>query len=493
MMAAAIATALNTTTVPNTAGSGDATIPTVPTIPTTPTVPDTAGSDATIPTTPVACLNAELTWFSQVLDVRFKLYFSQPTEFNHISQLPPPDLSGYDAAYAALVKQFQLDTAQRLVMMLALTPHIQPQLLDNFFIRNPDIERHYSEFGGLQGKNHNGFLPTCETAVFLLASTDLANRIAAIGLFARDSILFTQGIIELARQPDGEPYMSSALSISQHHLQLFTRGHSDKLDYASHFPAKLITTKVPWDHLVLTRQTRQEIDKLVLWGQHSDTIMAQWGLEKTLKPGYRVLFYGPPGTGKTLTATLLGQQIGSDVYRIDLSAVVSKYIGETEKNLENLFTQAQNKNWVLFFDEADALFGKRSSGSSSNDRHSNQEIAYLLQRIEDFPGMVVLATNLKANVDDAFARRFQSMIYFPLPDENQRLKLWQYSLNGRLQAEQQGSLNSIAKRFELSGGAITNVVRHAALCAVQRGRDYMVCADLEQGAMKELKKEGKMI
>ena len=122
------------------------------------------------------------------------------------------------------------------------------------------------------------------------------------------------------------------------------------------------------------------------------------GIESFLKAGYRTLFYGPPGTGKTLCATLIGKKNGMDVYRIDLSMIVSKYIGETEKNLANVFDQAENRNWILFFDEADALFGKRTSTNTSNDRHSNQEIAYLLQRIEDFPGTVVLATNLKSKL-----------------------------------------------------------------------------------------------
>ena len=113
-----------------------------------------------------------------------------------------------------------------------------------------------------------------------------------------------------------------------------------------------------------------------------------------------------------------------DEFRIDHYMIVSKYIGETEKNLANVFDQAENRNWILFFDEADALFGKRASTNTSNDRHSNQEIAYLLQRIEDFPGTVVLATNLKSNIDEAFSRRFQSIIYFPMPDQDLREVLW---------------------------------------------------------------------
>lgn len=135
-------------------------------------------------------------------------------------------------------------------------------------------------------------------------------------------------------------------------------------------------------------------------------------LSKRIKKGYRALFYGPPGTGKTLAATLLGKRFGKSVYRIDLSQMVSKYIGETAKNMSNLFDIAENKNWILFFDEADALFGKCSSESSSHDWYANQDVSYLLQRVEDYNGLVILGSNFKNNFDQAFMRRFQSIIFF---------------------------------------------------------------------------------
>jgi SpoVK/Ycf46/Vps4 family AAA+-type ATPase len=216
-------------------------------------------------------------------------------------------------------------------------------------------------------------------------------------------------------------------------------------------------------------------------------------LEKSIKAGYRSLFFGPPGTGKTLTATLLGASVGVDVYRIDLSMVVSKYIGETEKNLAGVFDQAENKNWILFFDEADALFGKRTQTSSSNDRHANQEISYLLQRVEDFPGVVILASNIKANIDEAFARRFQSIIYFPLPDETERLRLWNNLLPDKSLLASDVNLQALAEKYELSGGSLTNVVRYAAIRATRMQRTTLEQADLVQGINKELLKEGRTL
>jgi SpoVK/Ycf46/Vps4 family AAA+-type ATPase len=173
--------------------------------------------------------------------------------------------------------------------------------------------------------------------------------------------------------------------------------------------------------------------------------------------------------------------------------VVSKYIGETEKNLANVFDQAQHKNWILFFDEADALFGKRTQTTSSNDRHANQEISYLLQRVEDYPGIVILATNLKANIDEAFARRFQSLVYFPLPDVSQRKRLWENTLNGRSGLADGVDLENLASEYELSGGAIANVVRYGAISALQMNRNTINRDDLVKGVTKELRKEGKTV
>ena len=175
--------------------------------------------------------------------------------------------------------------------------------------------------------------------------------------------------------------------------------------------------------MILDYQVEAELEEINTWISSGKTIMEDWGLSRFLKAGYRSLFYGPPGTGKTLAATLLGKKNRMDVYRIDLSMIVSKYIGETEKNLARVFDLAENRNWILFFDEADALFGKRTSTNTSNDRHANQEVAYLLQRIEDFPGIIILATNLRSNIDEAFSRRFQSVVYFPMPTPELRLSL----------------------------------------------------------------------
>jgi len=225
---------------------------------------------------------------------------------------------------------------------------------------------------------------------------------------------------------------------------------------------------------------------------HNHSIMFDWGLRKRVKPGYRALFYGPPGTGKTLAASLIAKHTGRDLFRVDLSKIVSKYIGETEKNLANFFDRAQYKNWCIFFDEADACFGKRTSTKEAKDRYANQEVSYLLQRIEDYPGLVIMASNLKNNIDKAFFRRFNNLIYFPLPKEPERLRMWEQAFPSVVEIEKDISLEQFARDYELTGSNIMNVVQFACLRARADNSTLIRREYLEQGIHKEYRKESKV-
>ena len=440
-----------------------------------------------------AALEREITWFSQVLERRIALYFEQSGAEASIESVKPPDLSQDPSEYAQVVAENGFGFAERIVLILALLPHVRPQVLDTLFVRNKNLERGYTEFGGWRGKSHGGFLPTCETAAFILAGNQLERRFELMPLFEPEHTFYTAGILRIDPPGGEESFFSGALLVTSEYLHRCTSGVSHKPDYSTRFPAKRITTPLAWSDLVLAPQVLADIGDIITWINHAKVIMSDWGLGRAIKPGYRSLFYGPPGTGKTLTATLIGDTVGADVYRIDLSMVVSKYIGETEKNLANVFDQAQSKHWILFFDEADALFGKRTQTSSANDRYANQEVSYLLQRVEDFPGVVILATNLKGNIDEAFARRFQSLIHFPMPDAEQRLRLWESMLNGHRGLANGIDLAALAEKYELAGGAITNVVRYGAISALQQQRDTLCLEDLVNGVAKELRKEGKTL
>ncbi|GGY13893.1 ATP-binding protein [Paludibacterium paludis] len=433
-------------------------------------------------------LRLELDWLETVLAERFRQHFADSAA--DVSAMPPPTLPD-GSALAEMVTRLGLGARERLVLALALAPHLRPQALDLFFVKNTHFDRGFSEFGGTRSQRHAGFLPSGETAAFLAAGGNLAERIALLELFDTRHPFAREGIVRLDGDVGGEPQLSALLEVSAEALQRLQSGVWHKPDYNARFPAKLVESALGWDDLVLAPDTLDEIGIVRAWLERGPALMNEWGLGRAVKPGYRCLFYGPPGTGKTLTATLLGQSAGLDVYRVDLSMVVSKYIGETEKNLARVFDQAQNRRWILFFDEADALFGKRTATTNSNDRHANQEVAYLLQRVEDFPGMVILASNLRGNIDEAFSRRFQAMIYFPIPDAAQRLCLWR----NLCRPERLGDdidLPKLARNHELSGGSMVNALAFAVLQASCEGETRLAMRHIEDGLAREMRKEGRL-
>lgn len=441
----------------------------------------------------ISTLNKEIQWFSRELDDVFRIYFQQETEALHSDDLVPPDLSDDASSYGDLVKKFEFGKAERLVLMLALAPHLKPSILDIFFTKNSLFDRPFTEFGSYANKNHAGFLPTGETVDFVLSKGDLAGRFETIRLFDKKHPFATKNILKLENNVQNEPELSGLLTISEEYLSLLTTGKKFIPENSDLFPAQYISTSLEWEDLVLSPHVLEDVRQVEVWIKNESALMADPHFKKHIKPGFRSLFYGPPGTGKTLTACLLAKSTGLDVYRVDLSLIVSKFIGETEKNLSKVFDYAEKRNWILFFDEADAIFGKRTQANSSNDRYANQEVSYLLQRVESFPGVVILASNLKSNIDEAFARRFQSIIYFPMPDESQRYQLWQNLFNGEWKMESGAQVNKLADRFELSGGSMINIYRYSVLQAVKRQSKNLLYEDVLMGIRKELSKYGKTI
>lgn len=439
-----------------------------------------------------ATIEREIAWLTAVIDIRMKLYFKNECDYSDIFEVEAPSLKASSSAYADFVLEYKFKSGERLALILSILPHVKPELLDVFYTKNATYDRSFSEFGGLKGKNFNGFIPTGETLLFILAGADLQKRLATEYDFIHYSALLKNNILKVSPVEAGEPMMSGMLSIHSEFLSFLTTGAFSKPDYSPEFPAKRISTPLDWNDLVLDEPVRKEVEEIQTWIRWSKELKDDDPVKRFIKPGYRSLFYGPPGTGKTLTVSLLGKITNKDVYKIDLSMIVSKYIGETEKNLASVFDMAENKNWILFFDEADALFGKRTATSSSNDRYANQEIAYLLQRIEDFPGLIILATNLKINLDDAFARRFQSMIHFPMPDVNERHQLWENAFRYHLKPSSGTDLKKIAEKHILAGGAIINVLMHCLLYAKSTGSAISEQTILD-GIKKELKKEGKTL
>ena len=436
-------------------------------------------------------LEQELAWLAQVLHVRFQLHFDQQCAYTDVRAVAPPDLRGSQSAYARFVTRLFLSFEERVALVLALAPHIRPQCLDVFFARNRVMDRRFTEFGGIFGESGE-LVPTGETLAFVLGGHDLATRFGLQRLLEPRHVFVREGVLTLV-PGRGQSLLQAPLRPSEEYLSLFTVGQPLRPRFGAEFPAQHIETSLGWDDLVLHPGTRVQVNDILTWATHGAALMSDWAMAAKLRPGHRSLFYGPPGTGKTMTACLLGKSSGREVYRIDLSLVISKYIGETEKNLARVFDRAEHKDWILFFDEADALFGKRSQTKDAHDRYANQEIAFLLQRIERFDGIAILATNLRENLDEAFARRFESMIYFPMPRFEERLQLWQRSLSPRITLASDIGLPRIAREHALSGGAIMNVIRHASLQALARGHTQILASDLLEGIRREYDKGGKSV
>lgn len=440
---------------------------------------------------PFSTLEAELNWFNLVLETRIEQYFQQKPDVIDPLTISPPDLKEDDSIYAGMVNHYELTPPERLVLMLALAPDLKPEMLDIFFTYNKTFDRGFTEFGGVLGKMHGGFVPTVETAIFLLSGGDLTLRMYFMPMFEEQHIFLRLKILDLEYKEKMEPFGGVPLRLSRDTLDMLLLGYLRNPETGSEFPAKLLSTNMEWEDLVLVPKTREQLIEIQAWLDHGHTLLHDWKLGKNIKPGYRSLFFGPPGTGKTLTATLLGKQAERNVYRIDLSRLVSKYIGETEKNLELIFRRAEQKDWILFFDEADSLFGNRTQVSSSNDRFANQETAYLLQRLEDCPNVVILASNLKGNIDEAFTRRFQSTVYFPMPQKKERQKLWQKGFSPISTLERIVSLDKLSEDYELAGGSIINVIRYCSLMAIKRDSQEISNTDLVTGIQRELNKEGR--
>lgn len=392
-----------------------------------------------------------------------------------------------------LVNKFELNTDEYVILVLALVPHFQPNFLDSIVQQYLPHGGDFPEIGGVKVNNHRGTLPTGETAQFILAGIDITNRLRVAEYFSPDHFFYKENILSLETVKDGEPTMSGRIIMTDEYVELLTTGKVIPPVFSQEFPAKRLETPMTWDDLVLHPTTLASIRDIKMWLHHHKTLAKDPVLARKIKKGYRVLFYGPSGTGKTLTGSLLGKEFDKVVYRIDLSQVVSKFIGETEKNLEKIFSKAENKDWILFFDEADALFGKRSGISSAHDKYANQEVSYLLQRVEDYSGLIILASNFKKNIDQAFLRRFNAIIHFPIPDATERLSLWQKNIPQSIPLQADVSLAVYANKYEFTGSAIANIVQYASLCALARQDQNILNVDIAAGIKRELLKDDKIV
>jgi hypothetical protein len=259
--------------------------------------------------------------------------------------------------------------------------------------------------------------------------------------------------------------------------------------------ARKIEPRYGWGDIILPADQVAILQELVTTVRVRPKVLEEWQVGRKLasSAGVAVMFAGPPGTGKTMAAEVVAGELGLDLYKIDLSSVVSKYVGETEKNLEKIFDEAERSNAILFFDEADALFGKRSEVRDAHDRYANIEVSYLLQRMDAYNGVTILATNLRANLDEAFTRRLQFSVDFPYPEQPEvRLRIWEALFPPTVPRVDGLDLPLLAQRFRLAGGNIRNVIVSAAHLAAADG-GQVTMAHLRHGLRRELQKTGRLV
>ncbi len=405
----------------------------------------------------------------------------------------PLDLADDDSPFATFVEEFGPTVPQLLVLLLSLLPEVRPGAIDTLLRKHLPEGGDLPEFGGLRGKQYRGVLPTGQTALFLLAGHDRGAGTQVRRLLGNGDRLWQSGLLRLGSVPAGEPGLSGQLLPDPQWLSRMLEGRERLPAFGHAFPARPVVVRLDWEDLVLPPATAAEVDHLRSHLGQQGALRQLKTIASHLRPGYRILFHGPPGTGKTLTAGLLGKQLGKPVFRVELSAVVSKYIGETEKRLATLFERAEHRDWILFFDEADALFGKRSEVSDGRDRYANQEVSYLLQRIEDYDGIAILATNFRSNLDGAFSRRFEAIIHFEPPGPEERGRLWRGVLPDRLDLAEGVDTVDLARRYELSGSQIAGAARFALTDWLAAGAGGPLSPEsIRLGVQREFTKAGKI-
>ncbi|NIF06640.1 ATP-binding protein [Chryseobacterium sp. Tr-659] len=376
------------------------------------------------------------------------------------------------------------------VLLMALLPRLDPSLLKRIYLEFPN-----SALFDFCSTNDNGrlFYPTVQAVQYILGGESISERLKALDYFSSNSVLIKEELIIFSHSAHESAGVNSQINVHHEAFNTLIFGVELLPKMSNDFPAEQLQTRRSWADLILPQATLYELQSIEAWYNSSRILMEDWDMQKKLKPGFRVLFYGEPGTGKTLAASLLGKYTNRPVFRVDVSMLVSKYIGETEKQLAKLFDKAENKNWILFFDEADAIFGKRTSVRDAHDKYANQEVSYLLQRIETFSGLIILASNFKNNMDKAFTRRFHSCIQFNNPKYEERLRIWQQNLPEQLQLEDI-DLEQIANRYELTGSNIMNVIQDVSLKTIaSKEPGYKVSLDrLLECIKKEYVKEDKI-
>ncbi|TYP79679.1 AAA family ATPase [Paenibacillus methanolicus] len=302
---------------------------------------------------------------------------------------------------------------------------------------------------------------------------------------------FTPGLIRRAAEHAAQKARLDGVEAAAGHYE---QGARAQAHHRMGDKARRLNPRYQWSDLVLPEEQLDMLRQASAMMRYRGEVFGKWGFERKLSygKGVSMLFAGPPGTGKTMAAEVMASELNMEAYKIDLSQIVSKYIGETEKNLRVIFDEAQRSHAILFFDEADAIFGKRSEVKDAHDKYANVETAYLLQQMEEYDGISILATNFQQNIDDAFMRRLSLVIKFPFPDAEHRARLWSSMVPSATPLSKDVDFELLGRKIEVAGGSIKNIVVTAAFMAASAGNPLGM-RELVAAARQELRKTGKIL
>lgn len=395
-----------------------------------------------------------------------------------------------ETSFFKLLDEYGNTYVEYLLVSLAFCAWFRPQTLAFLAKKQEESNEIHTETGIIASKINGKVIPTLQTALFLLAGKNITKQ-AYYYTVLTEHALFKDQILCMRKPHSFNNFPNEyMLELDLAYYNFLLNGRKPRFDGSQDFPAALLETEKTFDDLVLKESTKEQLQVIMDYAANYKQLFSREGAIQKIKQGLLAMLYGPPGTGKTFTVSVMSKKLGVDAYRIDLSRVISKYIGETEKNLEKIFTRLADKNCILFFDEADVLFGKRTEVKDAKDRYANQEVAYLLQRIETFPGLVILASNFNQNLDPAFKRRILVSIYMAPPDFEERQILWNNSLPAHYQFVPDNLPLTLAEQHPFTGANIANVIKLACIKAETENTNEITNKMLEPYIKLEYSKEG---
>jgi AAA+ superfamily predicted ATPase len=421
-------------------------------------------------------------WLSNIIAQRIGLLNSQAKGFE--IEIPAA-LQEQGQPFFEIVNKVNGQAEDYVTLAVVLASKLHEQV----FAPLMQIRDEFPQVGGEVLRSSNEFIPTLRTLIFLLNGLN-NDQDDLVYNQLMNSELFREGVVELIEPREFFHPKHYMLKLTNEYYKYLSLGKKPTMGLTPDFPAQQLITSKKFDDLILRETSAAQLEDVINYAKYHKVLQEDESVSGKLKNGMIALFWGPPGTGKSLTASVIANELGIEAYRVDLSRIVSKYIGETEKNLERVFYKFENKDCILFFDEADALFGKRSEVKDAKDRYANQEISYLLQRVESFNGIVILASNLKEHMDEAFKRRVLSWVFFPRPDAEERKRLWEIHLPDSFEFENEAFLTQLSEKYELTGSHIGNVMKLSCIRALSQDSKTLTATIVEPYIADIYKREG---